>query len=149
MTKRQGWKGEREAHGLCAKGITVRRPRMMASGRSVNLSEGDLLLSPDGLLYKASDVYFTRENGETTHYLFPVGHEEDDSEGMFCMSKYQAIRNGWSLVSGVDSERKFLLSVRDSSGDTEVFRFPSEESRKGMIKGLKRKKGVSWMTSED
>jgi len=30
MTK--GWKGEREAHGLCAKGITVRRPRLRAGG---------------------------------------------------------------------------------------------------------------------
>lgn len=32
MTKRQGWHGEREAHGLCARGISVRPRKMWAGG---------------------------------------------------------------------------------------------------------------------
>ena len=32
MKGRSGWKGESRNHGLCAKGITVRKPKMKASG---------------------------------------------------------------------------------------------------------------------
>jgi len=42
---RQGWHGERQAHGLCAKGIRVRPPKMSASGRGVPV--GDSVFSDD------------------------------------------------------------------------------------------------------
>lgn len=35
MSKRQGWRNEREAHGLCARGIRVRKPKMRAGGFGV------------------------------------------------------------------------------------------------------------------
>jgi len=36
---RQGWHGENEAHGLCAKGIKVRKPKMKAGGKKSPMDE--------------------------------------------------------------------------------------------------------------
>lgn len=62
MAKRQGWHGERQAHGLCAKGIKVRKPKVKAGvSERISVKDNIFLLFSDkvGVASASRDIQRT------------------------------------------------------------------------------------------